>query len=122
MVAQEGEGALEEVHRSRGVLAIQGTPACRFESISGPLAERTQPVIDRSQLRPVAVGLFEVISEYLILVDAQAVRTALEPARDALMELSPPPLGERTVRSLLDEDDAGSGMPARTEPARRPLR
>ena len=80
VVGQEGEGAAEEVHRSRSVLAIQGAPACRLEPIPGTLAERTQ-LVDRAELRPVVVGLFEVISDDLVLVAAQAVQTrSIQPA------------------------------------------
>jgi len=82
----------------RALFTPEFLPAIHYSSFD---AGRALPTMQEEEVDPLLHGFLEQTRH--VLVGVQAVWTALEPARDALMELSPPPLGERPVGGLLDQ-------------------
>src|SRR5580765_8164465 len=103
VVRENGGGALEERACSADVTAVEGSAARRGEVLRCAAGEAGQLGAFRVELPAVAVRLLEVIAQDLVALDELL---AVQPVRELLVQLCPPPLGQGLVGGIADQDVA----------------
>ena len=93
----ELHGVLEQAAGGREILPVAGAVACGLEVADGPLGEGPGGLVRRRQLEPVTVGGLEVMGDDLLDLGQPTAGGALQPGRQALVELGPPLLGQGPV-------------------------
>jgi hypothetical protein len=68
--------------------------AGRVQPLRGPLGDRTRAVIDGTELSAVAIRLLQVVADDLLHLSKSIADLALEPVREALVELRAQPLDQ----------------------------
>src|SRR6188472_3409796 len=103
---EKGDGARNELDRSRCVGPDEGASSGDPEPLGRPAGKRTTRLVDRAELRAIAVRLLEVVPEDLLELDRPHTRLLLEPVRETLVHRGPRLLGDRVVGGVPNEEMA----------------
>ena len=104
---RKGRGGPPEERRGGGhVAAVEGSATGRREMPSGSPGESSHVLAGLAELRPVAVGLLEVVTDDLLVLGQALGDGPLEPVGEALVEDRPLGLRERLVGGVADQDVA----------------
>ena len=97
---------LEKVRRGGEVVSPRRSPSSRREAGSRPPADRVGTLVRWGELHPVRVGLLQVVTDDLFLLDDRFPSNPLQPFRDALVQLGASGLRDRVVRRVADQQMA----------------
>ena len=92
----------QEVHRGRDVPACRGQPPRGGQTLGRLAGERLHPLVRRTEFRPIPIRLLEVVPDDLVPLSERA-RYAIEPVREALVEVGTGRLRDRAVGGVTDQ-------------------
>ena len=104
LFGHQRDRAGEEAHRRRHVLANERTATGGPETLRGGSPHGRDAVADRPELRKRSVRRLEVIADDLLDLGRPFLLAALDPPREALVQLRPPGFRDLLVRGVADED------------------
>ena len=102
MVTLERTCPVEQAQCCRVVRTKQSVLTCLRENVARAVAQRSQRLIDRTELGPIPVGLLEVVADDLLI----GARAFVEPVGEAFVQLSADFLRDPAVGGVADEDVA----------------
>jgi hypothetical protein len=102
VVTLERACPVEQVHCSCAVQTKHSVLTCPGEKVTRAVAQRSQRLIDWTELGPIPVSPLEVVADDLLM----GARVFVEPVSEALVQLSTDFLRDPAVRRVADQDVA----------------